>query len=280
MIKRDLPGYAIGGLAGGEDKHEFWKVVHQCTSGLPDDKPRYLMGVGYPIDLLVCVALGVDMFDCVWPCRTARFGTAIVPTGLMPLRKKQYEEDLSVIDPDCACSTCKEHKYSRAYLHHMATKESLACHLITIHNLHYMHTYMRDMRNSIKEGTFEKFVFKHLQLQFPDMQLTGWVFDALTAAKIDLSGGGFARSDKPEKSRHDADLRADLDSELLDQNDNSKQSNAYKVTKSTSSKDNSSGKVSKKGGERDKYSLYNDNKNLTQNMSKKEETITSVGTQI
>ena len=88
MIKRDLPGYAIGGLSGGEAKHEFWRVVEQCTrpgAGLPEQKPRYLMGVGYPLDIVICVALGVDMFDCVYPCRTARFGTALVRSGQLRL---------------------------------------------------------------------------------------------------------------------------------------------------------------------------------------------------
>eukprot|EP01018_Ginkgo_biloba_P035116 Gb_17224 [translate_table: standard] len=86
LVARNLPGYAgfwhsyaIGGLAGGEDKDSFWRVVAQCTAGLPEDKPRYVMGVGYPLDIVVCSALGADMYDCVYPTRTARFGTALVP---------------------------------------------------------------------------------------------------------------------------------------------------------------------------------------------------------
>ena len=81
MVKRNLPGYAIGGLAGGEDKDTFWRVVAHGTAGLPLNKPRYVMGVGYPLDLVVCVALGADMFDCVYPTRTARFGVALIPTN-------------------------------------------------------------------------------------------------------------------------------------------------------------------------------------------------------
>uniref|UniRef100_A0A453L158 tRNA-guanine(15) transglycosylase-like domain-containing protein n=1 Tax=Aegilops tauschii subsp. strangulata TaxID=200361 RepID=A0A453L158_AEGTS len=79
LVERNLPGYAIGGLAGGEDKDSFWRVVAQCTAGLPEDKPRYVMGVGYPLDIVVCSALGADMYDCVYPTRTARFGSALVP---------------------------------------------------------------------------------------------------------------------------------------------------------------------------------------------------------
>ena len=96
MIKRDLPGYAIGGLSGGEAKGEFWRVVEQCTrpgAGLPENKPRYLMGVGYPLDIVICVALGVDMFDCVYPCRTARFGTALVRSGQLRLTSAEFASD-------------------------------------------------------------------------------------------------------------------------------------------------------------------------------------------
>merc|ERR1712136_467171 len=89
MIKRDLPGYAIGGLSGGEAKDDFWKVVTISTDLLPPTKPRYCMGVGHAVDLVVCVALGVDMFDCVFPTRTARFGVALVPTGALRLKKAQ-----------------------------------------------------------------------------------------------------------------------------------------------------------------------------------------------
>jgi tRNA-guanine family transglycosylase len=90
---RDLPGYAIGGLSGGESKDEFWKVVVQCTAKLPENKPRYLMGVGYAVDLVVCSALGVDMFDCVYPSRTARFGTALIPEGFIHLKAAEFEKD-------------------------------------------------------------------------------------------------------------------------------------------------------------------------------------------
>jgi queuine tRNA-ribosyltransferase len=104
LVKRDANGYAIGGLAGGESKEDFWRVVEYCTARLPDEKPRYLMGVGYPLDLVVCSCLGVDMFDCVYPTRTARFGTAFTKKGEIKLKKPDYQSDFTSIDPGCTCS--------------------------------------------------------------------------------------------------------------------------------------------------------------------------------
>ena len=104
LIEKDLPGYAIGGLCGGEDKDNFWRIVSHCTDKLPWDKPRYLMGVGYPVDLVVCACLGVDMFDCVFPTRTARFGHAFTSHGFMKLRKEEMKNDLGPIEEGCECS--------------------------------------------------------------------------------------------------------------------------------------------------------------------------------
>uniref|UniRef100_A0A453L150 tRNA-guanine(15) transglycosylase-like domain-containing protein n=1 Tax=Aegilops tauschii subsp. strangulata TaxID=200361 RepID=A0A453L150_AEGTS len=103
LVERNLPGYAIGGLAGGEDKDSFWRVVAQCTAGLPEDKPRYVMGVGYPLDIVVCSALGADMYDCVYPTRTARFGSALVPEGVLKLKQNAMATDERPIDPSCPC---------------------------------------------------------------------------------------------------------------------------------------------------------------------------------
>merc|ERR1712048_1558514 len=116
-----------------------WKVVEQCTrpvTGLPVNKPRYLMGVGYSLDLVVCVALGVDMFDCVYPCRTARFGTALVRTGQLRLTGHEFAADFQPIDSTCTCETCRT--YTRAVLHTMVTKEPVASSLITIHNITFL----------------------------------------------------------------------------------------------------------------------------------------------
>lgn len=187
MKKRNLPGYAIGGLSGGEDKNSFWKVVNQCTepgTGLPDDKPRYCMGVGYPVDLVVCSALGVDMFDCVYPCRTARFGTVLVPSGLLQLKKAEFKDDFRPIDETCTCSTCKN--YTRAYLHTIATKETVASSLLTVHNIAYMMRLMDNVRNAIIEGNFDEYVRNFMLEQYPKKNYPKWASDALTAAGIEL----------------------------------------------------------------------------------------------
>ncbi|ETL88238.1 queuine tRNA-ribosyltransferase [Phytophthora nicotianae] len=196
LIQRDLPGYAIGGLAGGESKEAFWKVVAKCTAQLPENKPRYLMGVGYPLDLVVCSALGVDMFDCVYPTRTARFGTAIVPSGLLKLKSAKCEHDDRPIDDTCECFVCK--KYTRAYLRVLLKKEetfgdaeettgSIGAHLITYHNVTYMLNLMRRLRQSIIDEKFEQFVQNFMLQQFPDRNYPQWAVDALTEAKISLN---------------------------------------------------------------------------------------------
>lgn len=107
MTQRDVPGFAIGGLSGGEDKELFWRTVKFSTERLPTHKPRYLMGVGYDTDLVVCVALGCDMFDCVFPTRTARFGSALGPWGSLQLKNRQFAKDFRPIDEDCDCPTCR-----------------------------------------------------------------------------------------------------------------------------------------------------------------------------
>uniref|UniRef100_K3W9M8 Queuine tRNA-ribosyltransferase catalytic subunit 1 n=1 Tax=Globisporangium ultimum (strain ATCC 200006 / CBS 805.95 / DAOM BR144) TaxID=431595 RepID=K3W9M8_GLOUD len=186
FIKRDLPGYAIGGLAGGESKDAFWRVVAKCAKRLPENKPRYVMGVGYPLDLVVCSALGVDMFDCVYPTRTARFGTAIVPSGLLKIKAAQFENDERPIDETCECFVCK--KYTRAYLRLMLKKEEagIGAQLITYHNVTYMLTLMRQLRQSIIDGNFEHFVQQFMLQQFPTREYPQWAIDALTEAQIEL----------------------------------------------------------------------------------------------
>lgn len=191
MIQRNFPGYAIGGLSGGEEKHAFWKVVEQCTrpgTGLPAMKPRYLMGVGYPLDIVVCVALGVDMFDCVYPCRTARFGTALVRTGQLRLTSSEFANDFRPLEPN---GTGPLKDYTRAMLHTIVTKEQVAATLITSHNLHFMLNLLTEMRERIKAGTFAAWVRQFLRDFFPTAGPPPcprcpprWVKDALTAAGI------------------------------------------------------------------------------------------------
>jgi len=169
MLERDaqLPGYAIGGLAGGEEKDAFWRVVDMCCAALPANKPRYLMGVGYPLDLVVCTALGVDMYDCVYPTRTARFGTALadVPGGLIKLKSSSMAKDESPLDPNCSCFACRG--YTRAQLHLLLKTDSLGPQLLTHHNISYMMKLTRDMRGAIIEGRYGEFVRDFVERFFP-----------------------------------------------------------------------------------------------------------------
>ena len=187
MVARELPGYAIGGLAGGEDKDSFWQVVDFCTARLPKEKARYLMGVGYPLDLVVSVALGVDMFDCVYPTRTARFGTALVPGGTLRLKAKECAEALQPVDEECRCQCCRG--YTRAHLHVLFKENNpLACQLLTMHNVAYMLRLMRSMREAILGGddAFGAFVNSFLERQFPAGDVPTWVRDALGKAGVIL----------------------------------------------------------------------------------------------
>src|SRR6201996_5422144 len=130
MVARDTPGIAIGGLSGGEAKSEYCKVVDTCTGLLPEGKPRYVMGVGYPADLMVSVALGADMFDCVWPTRTARFGNAITRSGVLNMRNARFATDFDPVEEGCGCPCCRPAAaegslgVTRAFVHHNAAKET------------------------------------------------------------------------------------------------------------------------------------------------------------
>jgi queuine tRNA-ribosyltransferase catalytic subunit len=189
MLARDahLPGYAIGGLAGGEAKSAFWRVVAHATARLPPSKPRYLMGVGYPLDLVVCTALGVDMYDCVYPTRTARFGTALagVPGGVVKLKSAAMAGDGRPIDPACPCYVCA--RYTRAALHIALKTEALGPQLVTYHNIAYMMTLTRAMRAAVVAGEYPAFVRAFLSRMFPaHRSVPGWAVDALAAAGIDV----------------------------------------------------------------------------------------------
>ncbi|KAI3920089.1 hypothetical protein MKW98_001345 [Papaver atlanticum] len=178
---------------GGEEKNSFWRVVAQCTAALPDDKPRYVMGVGYPLDIVVCSALGADMFDCVYPTRTARFGTALVPEGLLKLKHKVMASDMCPIDPECTCMVCK--KYTRAYIHSLVTKDAMGSQLVSYHNLSYMMRLSRDLHMSIIKGCFPEFVCGFLKKMFPKGDIPEWVCDAMEVACIDISTCCFPSND-------------------------------------------------------------------------------------
>ncbi|RZB54397.1 queuine tRNA-ribosyltransferase [Asbolus verrucosus] len=183
-IQRDVRGFAIGGLSGGESKDDFWRMVHLSTDILPKEKPRYLMGVGFAEDLVVCCALGVDMFDCVFPTRTARFGCALTRTGQLNLKKEQFKKDFRPIDENCPCNTCKN--YTRAYLSGIVTVLPVACHLITEHNLVFQMSLMKDIRESIKTNKFPQFVAKFMLDLYPDKNYPTWIRDSLSAVNIKL----------------------------------------------------------------------------------------------
>jgi queuine tRNA-ribosyltransferase len=149
-------GYAIGGLAVGEPKEERERVLETIEPALPSDRPRYLMGVGTPEDLVEAVRRGIDMFDCVMPTRNARNGHLFTSTGIVRIRNAQYETDTQPIDPACTCYTCAN--YSRAYLKHLERcNEILGARLATIHNLHYYLDLMRQIRESIAAGRYAAF---------------------------------------------------------------------------------------------------------------------------
>jgi queuine tRNA-ribosyltransferase len=150
-------GYALGGLSVGEPKSEMMNILDHCAYKMPEDKPRYLMGVGKPEDLVESVRRGIDMFDCVMPTRNARNGHLFITTGTIKIRNAVHKTDTGPLDPECDCHTCKN--YSRAYLHHLdKCNEILGARLNTIHNLRYYQRVMEGLRNAISEGKLEEFV--------------------------------------------------------------------------------------------------------------------------
>lgn len=150
-------GYAIGGLSVGESTKEMLAVIEEILPYMPREKPRYLMGVGKPTDLIEAVLRGVDLFDCVIPTRHARNGHLYTSRGVIRIRNSQYQQDVLPLDPECGCYTCKN--YSRAYLHHLfRAKEMLGAKLNTWHNLYYYQQLMRDLRYAIGQGTLNTFI--------------------------------------------------------------------------------------------------------------------------
>ena len=156
LIKIGFDGYAIGGLAVGEGQEIMFEVLDYTTPFLPENKPRYLMGVGKPSDIVGAVARGVDMFDCVIPTRSGRNGQAFVRGGTINIRNAGYAEDLKPLDEKCGCRACKNH--SRAYLHHLVkSNEILGAMLMTEHNIHYYQDLMKDIRTAIENDEFDSF---------------------------------------------------------------------------------------------------------------------------
>lgn len=156
ILDLDLPGYAIGGLSVGEPVAALREMTDLSAGLLPADRPRYLMGVGFPDDILAGVQAGVDMFDCVLPTRMARTGTVLTRDGRLVVKNKTYSEDQLPLDPECGCPTCARH--SRAYIRHLfQAREMLGPTLATLHNLHFYQELMAGIRASIAAGTLASF---------------------------------------------------------------------------------------------------------------------------
>ena len=169
LEKIGFDGHAIGGLSVGEPKEDMLRILKSTTPKMPEDKPRYLMGVGKPWDILEAVKSGIDMFDCVIPTRNARNGHLFTSSGVVKIKNAKYRYETGPIDPDCDCYACKN--FSLAYLHHLdKCKEMLGAQLNTIHNLHYYQSLMSEIRAAIKDkrlNEFSKDFYKKQGLMMP-----------------------------------------------------------------------------------------------------------------
>ena len=166
LIEIDFNGYAIGGLAVGEGQKEMFEVLDYCVDFLPQNKPRYLMGVGKPSDIVGAVARGIDMFDCVIPTRSGRTGQAFVRDGVINIRNAKYRFDEKPLDEKCGCYACKNH--SRSYLHHLVkSKEILGAMILSEHNIFYYQDLMKEIREAVENKNFDdfhkNFIEKNLQ---------------------------------------------------------------------------------------------------------------------
>jgi queuine tRNA-ribosyltransferase len=164
LVDIGFDGYAIGGLSVGEPKQEMMRILSTLHTKLPVDKPRYLMGVGTPEDLVEAVRRGIDMFDCVMPTRNARNGHLFTSAGVIRIRNSQYQLDTGPLDESCQCYTCQH--YSRSYLRHLdKCREILGAHLNTIHNLFYYLDLMKQLRDAVQKQTLNEFVRNFYQLR-------------------------------------------------------------------------------------------------------------------
>ena len=163
ICELNLDGYAIGGLAVGEPTEEMYETIEAVEPYMPQDKPRYLMGVGTPRNILEAVARGVDLMDCVMPSRNARHGTLFTWQGIRNLNNEKYIYDESPVDPECDCPTCRLH--SRAYVRHLLRANELLAHRLTVqHNLFFYNTLMERIREALDNGTFEEFYQKYVPI--------------------------------------------------------------------------------------------------------------------
>ena len=159
----DFDGYAMGGLAVGEKQSDMFRILNETTKYLPKEKPRYLMGVGTPSDILGAVKNGIDMFDCVMPTRSGRTGLAFTWQGKLNLKNSKYQSDKTPLDENCGIKQLN--KYSKSYLNHLIkSNEMMASMLISLHNIYFYQQFMREIRKSILEGTFQSFYKKYINL--------------------------------------------------------------------------------------------------------------------
>ena len=165
IAELDLDGYAIGGLAVGEPKEDMYRIISAVEPFMPQNKPRYLMGVGTPGNILEGVSRGVDLFDCVMPSRNARHGQLFTKKGIININNEKYKKDLSPIEEGCNCPTCQNH--SRAYIRHLfKAGEMLAMRLCVMHNLYFYNTLMKEIRDALDNGTFREFKEEYTDLLF------------------------------------------------------------------------------------------------------------------
>ena len=163
IAELDLDGYAIGGLAVGEPKEDMYRIISAVEPFMPKNKPRYLMGVGTPGNILEGVSHGVDLFDCVMPSRNARHGQLFTKKGIININNEKYKKDLSPIEEGCNCPTCQHH--SRAYIRHLfKAGEMLAMRLCVMHNLYFYNTLMKEIRDALDNGTFREFKEQYTDL--------------------------------------------------------------------------------------------------------------------
>jgi queuine tRNA-ribosyltransferase len=156
LVELDFPGYAVGGLSVGEPKELYHEISNIAAELLPDDKPRYMMGVGSPIEIVESVAHGIDMFDCVMPTRIARNGTLYTSAGRINIKNSKFEKDFSLLDPNCDCYVCRN--FSRSYLRHIFRVGEISALIYnTHHNLSFMKRLMNDVRENIQKGTYNQF---------------------------------------------------------------------------------------------------------------------------
>lgn len=156
LVKIDFPGYSIGGLSVGESKEEMYEMLEYLKTIMPEDKPRYLMGVGSPDDLIIGSMNGIDMFDCVLPTRLARHGSALTHNGRIIIRNATYKYDMTPLDPECDCYACKN--FTKSYISHLIrTDEILGARLLSYHNLYFLKSLMKDIREAIKNDRLKDF---------------------------------------------------------------------------------------------------------------------------